>query len=383
MSRFTLGVNYWPRRSAMYMWERFDLGEIREDMTRIASLGLKLVRFFLLWEAFQPERDRIEPRMLERLSAFVQTASDAGLQTIPTLFTGHMSGVNWLPRWSLDTRTPHGRFRTVSGRGTSPFGIGDFYADPELLAAQVLFAREAGRVLAQHPAVYCWDLGNEFSNLREPRTPAEGAAWCARLHDTLLDSSGIGITAGMHGEDFERDRHLRPSLMSRSWKVATMHGYPVYAPFARDRMDPEVVPYYLELMRSFSDKPVLFSEFGNPECAGEHTSFACLSEEEMAIYCTAVLERLHARGAIGALWWCWADYVPALADWPPCDRAPHELHFGIVRNDGTEKPVARALQLFAARALRVREAPPAQFNEASFYATLPGGLFANYRRYRS
>src|ERR1700722_10578039 len=31
MSRFLLGINYWPRRSAMYMWRQFDLDEIGED----------------------------------------------------------------------------------------------------------------------------------------------------------------------------------------------------------------------------------------------------------------------------------------------------------------------------------------------------------------
>ena len=56
MSRFLLGINYWPRRSAMYMWERFDLGEIREDAARIAELGLDVVRFFLSWDSFQPSR---------------------------------------------------------------------------------------------------------------------------------------------------------------------------------------------------------------------------------------------------------------------------------------------------------------------------------------
>ncbi len=49
---FWLGINYWPRRSAMYAWQRFDLGEIREDMARTAELGFDVVRFFLMWEAF-------------------------------------------------------------------------------------------------------------------------------------------------------------------------------------------------------------------------------------------------------------------------------------------------------------------------------------------
>ena len=29
--KFTLGVNYWPRRKAMYWWSNFDAGEVREE----------------------------------------------------------------------------------------------------------------------------------------------------------------------------------------------------------------------------------------------------------------------------------------------------------------------------------------------------------------
>ncbi len=47
MARFLLGINYWPRSSAMYMWDRFDVDEIGEDMARIKALGLDVVRFFL------------------------------------------------------------------------------------------------------------------------------------------------------------------------------------------------------------------------------------------------------------------------------------------------------------------------------------------------
>ncbi|HEV7178605.1 MAG TPA: hypothetical protein VGN11_01940, partial [Candidatus Baltobacteraceae bacterium] len=126
MTAFLTGINYWPRRSAMYMWQRFDLGEIREDMTRIKSLGMDVVRFFLSWDDFAPQPDAMNPAMLRRFEQMLQTIGDAGLRAMPTLFCGHMSGVNWLPAWSLDRATPHGRFRTITGRHTSPYGIGDF-----------------------------------------------------------------------------------------------------------------------------------------------------------------------------------------------------------------------------------------------------------------
>ena len=39
--------------------------------------------------------------MLERLVAVADLAGGFGLELIPTLFTGHMSGVNWIPAWAL------------------------------------------------------------------------------------------------------------------------------------------------------------------------------------------------------------------------------------------------------------------------------------------
>lgn len=369
--RFSVGVNYWPRRSAMAMWRRFDAGEIREDFRRIAELGLDAVRFFLRWDDFQPSPDAVDATMLDRLETVAGIAAEAGLRTMPTLFTGHMSGVNWLPSWTLDPATRHGRFRTITERGESPYGIGDFY-NGALLDAQLLLARAAGERLRHHPAVLAWDLGNEFSNLREPRTEHDAAEWSRRLTDALQEASGIPVTAGTHGEDLTRDRRLRLSSLCAPFAFATMHGYTVYSAFSRSRLDPEVVPFLALLASSFAHKPLLFSELGNPTCPPGKLSpfervalpderpnptispddpvvapYACLDEDEMASYCTAVLERLHADGRLGAYWWCWADYAPELHTEPPFDRAPHELSFGIVRSDGSEKAVAAALSAFA------------------------------------
>ena len=406
--RFSLGVNYWPRRSAMAMWRRFDRGEIGEDFARIAGLGLDAVRFFLGWEEFQPQPDVLDPLMLERLETVVELAAAAGLRTMPTLFSGHMSGVNWLPPWSLDRGTPAGRFRTLAGGAESPYGIGDMYAGP-LLEAQVRFARGVGARLRGHPAVAAWDLGNEFSNLREPASPFAAAEWSRRLSAALGEASGLPVTAGTHGEDLTRDRHLRLAALCAPFPFATMHGYSVYSGFARDRLDPEVVPFLAMLAAAFSFQPVLFSELGNPTCpAGKRSpyervalpdeppnptispddpelaAYACLSEAELAAYCTGVLERLHADGRLGAYWWCWADYATDLRDEPPFDRAPHELRFGIVRADGSEKPVAGALAAFARQRRAVLPANDMPMIAAEYYyRTLPGSTKTLYDAFLS
>jgi endo-1,4-beta-mannosidase len=166
MSRFLLGVNYWPRKSAMYMWQQFDLDEIGEDMARIKALGLDVVRFFLMWDAFQPEPNAMDAGALRRFDAVMDLIAGTGLQAMPTLFCGHMSGVNWLPPWTLEGETSQARFRTISRGAVVDRSIGDFYANPELLRAQVLFARRVGERVREHPALFAWDLGNEFSNLR-------------------------------------------------------------------------------------------------------------------------------------------------------------------------------------------------------------------------
>jgi endo-1,4-beta-mannosidase len=386
MSKFLLGVNYWPRRSAMAMWRRFDLGEIREDMARVRELGLDVVRLFLLWEAFQPDAETMQHETLQRFDAVMDAIAEQQLRAMPTLYCGHMSGVNWLPSWTLDPTTPSGRFRTISHETHAlPFGIADFYRDPKLLRAQRLFARSVGERVRDHPALFAWDLGNEFSNLREPATPSDAAAWSRMLCETLLECSGAGTTGGMHAEDLERDRRIRPSSIAQPWEFATMHGYSVYSTFSRGPMDTGVVPFLCRLQQSLSGKPVLFSEFGNPQCPPDAESvggFACLHEEEMAEYARAVLGKLHASGALGAFWWCWTDYDPALAQLPPFDLAPHELRFGMVRSDESYKPVAGVLARFAGEGREVLALPPPIADERDFYASLPQGIADSYRQYR-
>jgi hypothetical protein len=97
----------------MSWWSQFDRAEVAADFARIAAAGLDSVRVFLTWEDFQPAPNEVDPEMLERLVAVADLAGALGLALVPTLFTGHMSGVEldsgvgtrrfgW--RWSLPGR---------------------------------------------------------------------------------------------------------------------------------------------------------------------------------------------------------------------------------------------------------------------------------------
>ena len=374
MAEFLLGVNYWPRHSAMYMWRRFDLGEVREDFARIRGLGLEVVRFFISWDEFQPRPGQPDEAMLRRLDSVMNALADARLRAMPSLFTGHMSGINWLPEWTLDRTRPSGRFRTFSDGRELPWGAGDIYTGPIFKASRLL-ARAIGARYRNHPALFMWDLGNEFSNLRIPQSPAIAAQWARILSHDLIETSDAGVTAGNHSEDLTEDRNFRLASFCAPLVCAVMHGYPVYAAFARSGTDPDVVPFLCQVTQSLSRKAVLFTEFGNPNSS--------VHESELATYAGNVLERLYRRGALGAFWWCWADYAASLRGTPPFDRAPHELTFGLIRNDGSEKPVAALLKRFAAENRHALPAPAAIVDEETWFAGLPDGVRTTYAAYVS
>lgn len=418
--RFSVGINYWPRRSWLAMWRRFDAGEIGEDFRRIAELGLDGVRFFLRWDDFQPDPAWVDPAMLERFDAVLALAADAGVQTIPVLFCGHMAGVNWLPAWTLDRSRPRGAYRTIAGGVPSPFGIANPYAG-ELLDAQIVLARALGERARAHPAIRAWDLGHAFSDVAQPshakvssgehsKAPAaegEVAAWSARLASALRESSALPVTAGTQWADLTEDRDIRLGSLCAPFAFASMSGYGVRGAFARNRLDPEALPFLASLAASFSFKPVLVNAFGNPTCppgkfsafdryaepgeppnptiSPDDTAFAtypCRTEEENAAYCRAVLERLHADGRLGAYWWCWADYPDEACDEPAGGLAPGERTYGIVRADGSEKPVAAALSAFARErrpVLRANDPPTIAANY--YYRTLPASTKTLYDAY--
>ena len=105
---FELGVNYWPRRRAMYMWREFDFGEVREDMSRIADLGFDVVRLLTLTEDFLPEPMTVDARMVARLVDVARELPELGLSRfLSGREQAHRRGV-----WRLDLYL-HGFGRVV------------------------------------------------------------------------------------------------------------------------------------------------------------------------------------------------------------------------------------------------------------------------------
>ena len=355
---FRLGVNYWPARTAMDWWPRFDAGEVSRDFQLIGAVGIDSVRLFLRWEDFQPAPGRVDPEMLRRLVVVADTAARAGVGIMPTLFTGHMSGVNWLPPSALGHGERDARFRIVSkGRVVEGGGPRNWFNDPEVGAAQALLATEAATALAGHPALLAWDLGNENSNVVRAPSRDRARRWLATMTSAIRGADAAArITIGLHMEDLEEDRHLGPREAAEACDFLTMHGYPIYARWARGATDELVVPFLARITRWLGGgKDVWFTEFGLPTAAGEDAGPMFVGEDAAAHYTGAVLDGLRRAGCPGAMLWCFADYDPAIGNQPPLDQAVHERSFGLWRADGSPKPAVAEIK---AHAGRPRLAPP-------------------------
>lgn len=356
---FELGINYWPRRRAMYMWREFDLGEVREDMSRIADIGFDVVRVFALTEDFLPGPTTVAADKVTQLVRVTEAAKDAGLRVVPTLIVVSMSGRIWWPSWMLNADgTPR-----------------DLFSDPAILRAQALLVDTCARALAGDEAIRAFDLANEIDDAQRPRSREAARLWASQLANTIRRAApGTPIQIGAHLPSLTTDNNMRVDDIAGVADEDVMHAYPLYYEGARSFLDPELVPFSCALTSRLSarGRPTLMQEFGlctaAPGAAGHTITDDFLgrartqylaSEDEAAGYYAAVLEGLVSTGAAGAYAWCYADYDRPLFDRPPLDTAVRERTFGLVRSDGREKPAADVFRQFRKRreGERVDQAP--------------------------
>ena len=377
---FELGVNYWPRRRAMYMWRDLDLGEVREDMAHIAGIGFDVVRVFALMEDFLPGPMAVPTPMVEQLVAVSQAAKDAGLSIVPTLIVINMSGRMWWPPWMLDA-------------GGHP---ADVFADGPVLQSQRLLVETCARALAGDRAIRAFDIANEIDDAQRPRSREAGRRWVSTLASAVRAAAPkTPIQIGAHLPSLTTDNNMRVDDLGAVCDEDVMHTYPLYSDVARSFLDPELVPFSCALTTALAgtSRPTLMQEFGlctappgesgrtiTDDFLGHPRSQYLASEDEAASYYEAVLERLVGTGAAGAYAWCYGDYDAALFDRPPFATAIRERTFGLVRADGSEKPAVDVFRRFRQRrdggSIRPSPVPRALDVSADEYYRAPAHHFA-------
>jgi endo-1,4-beta-mannosidase len=403
---FTLGVNYWPRRKAMYWWSQFDAGEVREEFAIIKEIGMTVVRLFLLWDDFQPDPNSVNTEAVNNLVKVADIAVENGLGLDVTFFTGHMSGPNWSPRWLLGGDLPpaahkHWLRDVVSEGKITNQGYRNMFHDEQAIKAERLLLQTVVSALKDHPAVWMWNLGNEPDLFAWPNSSDEGAAWVKEMV-TLIKSIDPKrpVTIGLHGDGIHRDNGLRVDKVYANTDIAVMHSYPMYSDWARKPLDPDYVPFTCALTAALGGKPVLMEEFGGctalpgeasymmkwTETSGREREQFMASEEDFAEFLNLTIPKLQHSGATGAMLWCYADYIPELWNVPPCQNAVHERFFGLVRPDGSLKPHAKVIQEFAKTKPIVQPIPEyAKINITAdeFYKEPLGNLVDLYQSYLS
>lgn len=346
---FELGINYWPRRCAMYMWREFDLAEVRDELAQIADIGFDTVRVFALAEDFLPRPLTVATEMVTRLVEVALAARDARLRVVPTLIVLNMSGRIWWPAWMLDAE---GRAR-------------DLFSNKASVGSQTLLVETCARALAGDDAIRAFDLANEIDDAQRPQSREAGRRWAATLADAIRRAAaGTPIQIGTHLPSLSVENNLRIDDLAAIADEDVMHAYPLYSDVARSFLDPELVPFACALTAGLAGtgRRPLMQEFGvctappgqvgrtiSDDFLGLQRTQYLASEDEAAAYYDAVLERLTRTGAAGAYAWCYGDYHPRLFDRPPLATALRERTFGIVRPDGSEKPVAEVFRAFRKR----------------------------------
>ncbi|HEV2037219.1 MAG TPA: hypothetical protein VGQ96_01330, partial [Candidatus Eremiobacteraceae bacterium] len=148
------------------------------------------------------------------------------------------------------------------------------------------------------------------------------------------------------------DPDCNVSLGDGSWDVINGQPSGLAARALRDTIDfygPHFYPKETDALRhsafaSFAmrmlqpfERPVLLEEFG---CSSDQADDA-----SAAAYYRTVLWSAFGAGNCGALFWNSHDFT--VTDRPPYSHHPYELHFGVIRRDGSRKPQANEVARFA------------------------------------
>ncbi|MEO5815206.1 MAG: hypothetical protein ABIT20_07995, partial [Gemmatimonadaceae bacterium] len=246
---FELGINYWPRRRAMYMWREFDLAEVRDELAHIADMGFDTVRLFALTQDFLPERDRVDGAMIVRLVEVARAAKEVGLAIVPTIVVINMSGTIWWPAW----------MRSADGVP------GDLYGDPGILRSLTLLANACASALAGDASVRAFDIANEIDDAQRPASRDAARTWISAIAGAIRRASpGTPVRIGAHLPSLTTDNHMRVDDLADLLDEDVMHAYPLYSQYARSFLDPELVPFACALTAGLAGKarPTLMQEFG-------------------------------------------------------------------------------------------------------------------------
>ncbi len=307
--KFLLGVNYWPRKLNIRMWRDWNEDAIKEDLKLMRSLGIRAVRFFIKNEDFADEDANVFPDALRKLGRFLDLLRENGLIGFPTLIVGHMSGKNWEIPWLKpeEIYTSHGIEKTIR------------------------FVEAIVKSFSDHPSIKGWILSNELSLVKRAEKREEALALLKLFSRTVKElANNVLVSSGDVPDSYLQETPNVKSIVDYVGPHLYLYDTdPVRHGYTYGAM--------IELFSNDGTLPVILEEFG--------FSTHQYSEESQARFVNEVLYTSLAHRASGAFIWCFSDFIHE-SD-PPYEWRPLELGFGIVRKDGSPKPVAEVVKRFS------------------------------------
>lgn len=354
---FSTGINYWPIGKAMNWWKEFDAKEVAGDFARLKELGFDNVRIFLIWEDFQPQPGKMNEESLKNMGKVLDIADSTGLKVMPTFFTGHMSGINFLPKWVLtkikmddnDLSKYHQQYSDGAYSKRKPRNI---FKDEKMLKAEEFQVQEVVKKFSNHNAVSGWDLGNGITRLfsKEYRNFKEVENWRDRLTGVIKKfdkKHPVTLGPDLFFGDMEK---FDPSSFKNT-DILAPHVYNQYVDWIDD-LDPNFASFVTFMLRQANEN-VLIQEVGVSTAPPGKESFTervfdqgsyidqpFLNEKKAAKFFFGTMIRSFLTGAEGAWTWCWGDQ----GKFPLFEDMPHEQKFGIARDDGSLKPHAHVVK---------------------------------------
>ncbi|MCD6254419.1 MAG: hypothetical protein DRP27_06765 [Thermotogae bacterium] len=317
MKGFSLGVNYWSRSGAIFMWEDeyWNPNVVEQEVKAMKELGIDICRSFIFLPTFLPAPYTLSQKHVDRFKTFLDMCSYHGLKVAPTFIVGHMSGENWDPPFRENR---------------------DLYEDPFMLNQQEFVITQITPQIKDFSSVWGYILTNEMPLYGGIADPEKVYSWAKRLVSALklvdpYRPVGIGdgnwnVLGGNNGFEIQRISQLVDYL-----------GPHMYLTETDDYRHSMLTEFIITALRRYG-KPVILEEFGAPS---SHAS-----DENIALYYREVFHNVFFAGGVGAWGWCLNDFDTY--DQRPYLHHPFELRFGIFRSDGSPKPVAAEFERFQA-----------------------------------
>jgi hypothetical protein len=422
-SPFSLGLTYWPRRTAFGWWQNYDRGATRDELAHIAALGCDTVRFCLRWEDFQPGPQRINSAALRVLEHALDVAGAASLRVVAALFPVAIGGALQLPGWAngadpleellrgqrtgeVRIRAPHPNAPPLLYDGVYRRNkAGDLFTDTRVLAAQHYLIQELVGYFGPHPALYAWQLGEGLERVQTPESASAVYEWFALMAETLrAQRPGARVLGVASDRALASPSGPRPEQITAACDLLGIAADPPRPPVNQRPNHSAYVAFLHALTAALGETAALVTSMGLPTAPeaglggsdndqpGWIADTACGrglqvyrgEMEQQAIFVEATLDRLQRQGASGAWLAAYADYPAELWRMPPLDRSIRERTLGLVDANGREKPAADALRRFAAERRPVRTvAPPLEADPERYWRAPKASFEELWREFNS